>query len=160
MSEEDRLEKGKKILDGIRERLFGSHVYAYLIGNKTYSHMYFSPKDHVDLDIDSYEPLIKSSWNAKGGATYLWEFIWNQVQNLTTKSTDLVIITDGFDNMSTGKFNGVLGFDELMLNIKQNLKIIPPVTIFCVSAECSGVKGKHYSELAIITEGCFCSIDN
>jgi hypothetical protein len=64
MFEEDRLEKGKNILDGIRERLFGSHVYAYLIGNKTYSHMYFSPKDHVILDIDNYEQLIKSSWNA------------------------------------------------------------------------------------------------
>ncbi|CAF4578601.1 unnamed protein product, partial [Rotaria magnacalcarata] len=40
---------------------------------------------------------------------------------------EIIIVTDGEDNMSTGLFHGPTGFDELMLKLKERNQPLPRV---------------------------------
>jgi len=87
----------------------------------------------------AYEETV-SKWQANGGSTHLWEYIWDVLKDAELKAdSDVYIITDGEDNQSTGEFNGLHGYIALIdsLKIRFEDKIeggLPRLNIFWIGA--------------------------
>jgi hypothetical protein len=67
--------------------------------------------------------LVSISWDASSGGTYMWKMIQDDVKSKYRPAGGklrVVVITDGADNMSPGKYAGVRGFDPLMTNLLDN----------------------------------------
>jgi hypothetical protein len=153
---DDRLNKAKEYIKGISGRLYASNTNVYFIGSKDKSRQIVTHYNRINEH--TLESHILDIWKAEDGATYLWEFVWESMKDNTCADCELIIVTDGEDNMSSGKFYGSKGFDELMIRLKQRQQPLPRVYVYCIG--CTVDVEKYYQELAIGAGGYFCSDEN
>ncbi|CAF1483945.1 unnamed protein product [Rotaria magnacalcarata] len=113
---------------------------------------------HNRINEDNLDSHVLDIWSAQDGLTFLWEFIWDSMKNNDCADCEIIIVTDGEDNMSTGLFHGPTGFDELMLKLKERNQPLPRVYVYC--DECTYEIGKYYQELSLGAGGYFCQDDN
>jgi hypothetical protein len=116
-------------------------------------------------DIGRYteHQLQAMNFPARNGGTYLWEFLVEEGRELI-KNTDkwmFILISDGMDNSSTGKYSGIDGFrscvDELQkLNIDVEFHIVGlglPEDACDVFRQVSGSTGGVFYNLGNNNEG-------
>jgi len=89
--------------------------------------------------------------------TYLWEYAHGAISAVTSPLIEVVILTDGEDNDSEGKFHGAEGFSHMMelllLTGKQ-----PRFRIYCIGNDACMGKNLYYRDLALATGGTFVSV--
>jgi hypothetical protein len=150
--------KAKNILQKLSYRLYEANTNIYFIGSRNLSRRILS--DSIRLNEDNINSMIFNIWNAQSGSTYLWQFIWTSLESVICIDCEIVIITDGFDNMSEQEFLGPTGFDALMSKLKARNKPLPRVFVYCVSSECGDQNGTNYKELSLASGGYFCDENN
>lgn len=105
---------------------------------------------HDAPDLDPQEEAknmyyhIVSMWTASTGGTYLWEYIHHVLcGKVHSGDEEVVIMTDGQDNESDGKFSGIAGFDHMITTLKDCGNTLPRITVMCVGdVDCtSGYEG-------------------
>eukprot|EP00435_Cladocopium_sp_Y103_P027539 s1163_g6.t2 len=112
MSDEDKLLKAKRAVDKIMPRLERTPTAVHFIGDRGHSRQIFALTDDFVFDD------IAQKWKAKGGGTFLWEYVYGAVRGAYGHDEEVVIVTDGFDNLSEGKFQGTDGFNHMMRLLK------------------------------------------
>ena len=90
------IQKGIRQLKSIEAKLFESITSVHLIGSRNRSREIIG--FHLELNEDNIEDLLYNKWNADGGATYLWEYVWEVIKALEYSEFEIIIITDGQDN--------------------------------------------------------------
>ncbi|CAB9516426.1 expressed unknown protein [Seminavis robusta] len=66
--------------------------------------------------------LVNFAWDGSSGGTYMWKMIQDDIQARYRPAGGklrIVVITDGYDNISPSPYNGVRGFDPLMQTLLQ-----------------------------------------
>lgn len=154
MSEDGALPLGHSALESMADRLDRTPTSVHLIG--TQSHLKFGFDDSPSIHD------ILSTWNANGGRTQLWEYIFatlsNEKRPLAFKKKDeAVIITDGMDNQSRGSFSGIEGYNHLMTKLKQEgVKL--RISALCIGQE-EMCKSADYRDLSMATGGVYATVD-
>ena len=109
-----KLGLGKSALDSISSLLQGNPTRIVKFGS---SKTIVSPRDN-----EWSVALTCLNWNGDSGSTYMWKMIEDDIihrykPNKTVQNNGklrLIVITDGFDTDSPGKYHGIKGMDPMM----------------------------------------------
>lgn len=124
----------------------------HLIGTKGGAHASRQIfKDPSELDADK-EWEVMQNWKAEAGGTYLWEYIYGQVEKYADFAHEVIIVTDGYDNGSTSGFEGLKGFNQLMGKIKGK-KI--RISLMLIGSDLSESSANSYRDLCMATGGTY-----
>ncbi|CAB9507430.1 expressed unknown protein [Seminavis robusta] len=147
------LEIGKEEVSLIEDRVERTPTEVHFIGSP--SNVKFRFEDNPSVDD------ILAEWNAQGGGTQLWEYVFNVLLGNKrppgAEIDEVVIITDGWDNGSKGAFSGIEGFNEMMTQLIAN-GIRLRISVLCIGNE-DMCKVSQYRDLARSTGGTYSSID-
>mmetsp|Transcript_12026 Transcript_12026/g.22719 ORF Transcript_12026/g.22719 Transcript_12026/m.22719 type:complete len:198 (-) Transcript_12026:41-634(-) len=104
---------------------------------------------------------VVQDWTGSSGGTFLWEYthdvLKKDVRTGITATDEAVIITDGYDNESSGKFGGIGGYNKLMIELRNSgLKL--RMSVLCIGNE-DQCRGSQYRDFATATGGVYAQID-
>lgn len=110
--------------------------------------------------------LISAAWDGSSGGTYMWKMIHDDIKlkyRPAGGKLRVVVITDGADTLSPGKYHGPRGFDPLMSNLLQDgfdiewhIIVVGNYGLF---PELSDKDKNMYKSLCRATGGQFISLD-
>jgi hypothetical protein len=105
--------------------------------------------------------VVRGLWRGDSGMTYLWHMIYEDIQRRYRPggpgTLRVVVVTDGEDTQSPGRFNGMTGMDPLMEQLLAlNFKI--EWNIIVLGLDSSSSEARRYSDLCGATGGSFLSL--
>jgi Mg-chelatase subunit ChlD len=150
-----KLSIGKRALYKMFARVERTPTQVHLIGRHPYEYDENS-KRILDFSDKKAASKIDQRWDAKASGTYLWEYLYEVLSEMKVNEPEVVIITDGCDNDSKGKFSGGEGFIEVMNRlVKEQIK--PRFRILFVGMDaCIG--NNEYRNLAYASGGSYAHI--
>jgi len=150
----DSLEKGVKAFQNLFPRFVMTPTAIHLVGDVDGPNCSRLLVSHGQ-ELRERESDVLSSWTAAAGSTYLWHYIYKQVEPFKELKHEVIIITDGEDNSSPEPFGGLLGFNEMMSATKGS-KI--RISLYLIGNSFGGGETEDvevYRDLCLATGGLF-----
>jgi len=130
------LAEGKSVLERIMPRLERAAPTVHLIGGNIWlfppdrrrsSRQIFSETDFFTFND------VQDKWTGDSFLTFLWEYIFNAIMANPGSDQEVIIITDGFDNMSNGPFFGRQGFNHMMMQLRLEGISLPRIIVYLIT---------------------------
>lgn len=145
-----KIQKGKDVLRSLFPRFASTPTRVHKIGEpdgRKLSRRIFKDID----DLEDHEDDLIAAWSHDAACTFLWEYIYQEASLLPQDNIqEIIIITDGIDNASSGEFQGLEGFQALTSSMSKNCRI----SLLLLGKARKDVTNK-YRDLCMATGGFF-----
>jgi hypothetical protein len=146
-----KIERAQEVFKDVSPRFIMTPTIVHLIGNKTGDDKSRPIGGGEETPYDAHdEEALLSKWSTAAN-TFLWEYVHEQAaQHPGYQYQEMIIITDGVDNTSTGAFSGLDGFQELTKRMSKKIRI----SLLLLGKASLEIANK-YRDLCIATGGIF-----
>mmetsp|Transcript_8851 Transcript_8851/g.20962 ORF Transcript_8851/g.20962 Transcript_8851/m.20962 type:complete len:288 (-) Transcript_8851:167-1030(-) len=146
-----RLQRAKQVLRDVFPRFVLTPTAIHLIGNKKAPFQSRCLFSHT-AQLENREAEVMNAWTAKAGRTFLWEYVYQQVRDFAELNHEVILITDGDDNGSSGDFVGLNGFNEFMTRMSGKRMRI---SLFLIGNSLAAEHASAYRDLCLATGGVY-----